>query len=133
MRIDGEEVSHIITVGEDITARVQANRAVARTERLAAVGRLAAGVVHEINNPLATISACAEALESRVNEGEFKESQGVDDLREYLGLIRSEAFRCKMITNGLLDFSRTRASDHVLVNLGDVIASAVRLLSHQKR
>jgi len=94
---------------------------------------LAAGVVHEINNPLATISACAEALESRVNEGEFKESPGVDDLREYLGLIRSEAFRCKMITNGLLDFSRTRASEHVLVNLGDVIASAARLLSHQQR
>src|SRR6185503_2949150 len=64
---------------------------------------------------------------------EFKESPGVDDLREYLGLIRSEAFRCKMITNGLLDFSRTRASEHVLVNLGDVIASAARLLSHQQR
>ena len=39
----------------------------------------------------------------------------VEDLREYLGLIRSEAFRCKMITNGLLDFSRTRASDHVTI------------------
>ncbi len=127
------EVSHVIAIGEETTARVEAHRAVARAEKLAAIGRLAAGVVHEINNPLATISACAEALESRVNEGEFKESSGVDDLREYLGLIRSEAFRCKMITNGLLDFSRTRASEHVLVNLGDVIASAARLLSHQQR
>jgi len=127
------EVSHVIAIGEETTERVEAHRAVARAEKLAAIGRLAAGVVHEINNPLATISACAEALESRVNEGEFKESQGVDDLREYLGLIRSEAFRCKMITNGLLDFSRTRASEHVLVNLGDVIASAARLLSHQQR
>jgi Signal transduction histidine kinase len=57
----------------------------------------------------------------------------VEDLREYLGLIRSEAFRCKMITNGLLDFSRTRASDHVTIDLGDVIGSVIRLLSHQKR
>lgn len=129
----GGEVSHVIAIGEETTARVEAHRAVARAEKLAAIGRLAAGVVHEINNPLATISACAEALESRVNEGEFKESPGVDDLREYLGLIRSEAFRCKMITNGLLDFSRTRASEHVLVNLGDVIAAATRLLSHQQR
>lgn len=128
-----EPVSHVITVGEDITARVEANRAVARAEKIAAIGRLAAGVVHEINNPLATIAACAEALESRVNDGEFKDSAAVDDLREYLGLIRSEAFRCKKITNGLLDFSRTRPAAHTPVSLGDIISSATRLLSHQQR
>ena len=127
------EVTHVITVGEEVTDRVEANRAVARAEKLAAVGRLAAGVVHEINNPLATISACAESLEARLNEGAFDDSPEVGDLREYLGLIRSEAFRCKSITNGLLDFSRTRASDHSFVNLGEVITSAIRLLSHQKR
>jgi two-component system NtrC family sensor kinase len=68
-----------------------------------------------------------------VNEGEFKDSAGLADLREYLGLIRGEAFRCKVITNGLLDFSRTRMTEFVLVNLADVIASAARLLSHQQR
>jgi two-component system NtrC family sensor kinase len=127
------EVSHVITVGEEITGRVEATRAVARAEKLAAIGRLAAGVVHEINNPLATISACAEALESRVNEGAFNESEALDDLREYLGLIRSEAFRCKAITNGLLDFSHSRTLQHVPVNLGEVIYSVFRLVSHQQR
>lgn len=127
------QVTHVITVGEEVTDRVEANRAVARAEKLSAVGRLAAGVVHEINNPLATISACAESLEARLNDGEFNGSRGLEDLREYLGLIRSEAWRCKSITMGLLDFSRTRTSDHVTINLADVIRSAVRLLSHQKR
>lgn len=129
----GSDVTHVIAVGEDITARVEANRAVARAEKLAAVGRLASGVVHEINNPLATISACAEALESRLKEGAFAGSAALEDLREYLGLIRSEAFRCKSITTGLLDFSRTRALRHRPVNIAEVIASAARLVAHQQR
>ncbi|HEX8634928.1 MAG TPA: response regulator [Pyrinomonadaceae bacterium] len=133
MRVGGDEVSHVITVGEDITTRVEANRAVARTEKLAAVGRLAAGVVHEINNPLATIAACAEALETRVAEGAFGQSAEVEDLREYVSLIRSEAFRCKTITNGLLDFSRNRAGRHAPVEPGELLDAAARLLRHQKR
>ena len=135
MRVDDSaDVSHVITVGEDMTARVEADRAVARAEKLSAVGRLAAGVVHEINNPLATIAACAEALESRLSEGAFDASPDVEDLREYLALIRSEAFRCKSITNGLLDFSRKRGGDeHAPVRVGDVLASAARLINHQSR
>src|SRR5204863_1180974 len=129
----GDEVTHVIAVGEDITARVEANRAVARAEKLAAVGRLASGVVHEINNPLATISACAEALESRLQEGAFDGTEAVEDLREYLGLIRSEAFRCKNITTGLLNFSRTRSVRRRPIDLGEVISSAARLVAHQQR
>jgi two-component system, NtrC family, sensor kinase len=129
MYTDGDEVTHVITVGEDVTARVHANRAVTRSERLASVGRLAAGIVHEINNPLATISACAEALESRLDEGDI----AVEDLREYLGLIRSEAFRCKSITNGLLDFSRTRAGQPMPINVSNLVASVAKLVNHQRR
>jgi two-component system NtrC family sensor kinase len=134
MRADeGNEVTHVITVGENITARVKASRAVGRAEKLAAVGRLAAGVVHEINNPLATIAACAESLEKRIEEGSFNDSPDAGDLREYLGLIRDEAFRCKTITNGLLDFSRLRAGLRVPIDMAEIVKAAARLVTHQQR
>src|SRR2546425_11603489 len=65
MRQDGQHISHVITIGEDVTEWRRAQQRLAETEKLAAVGQLAAGVMHEINNPLATILACCEALALR--------------------------------------------------------------------
>lgn len=127
------EVTHVITVGEDVTMRVEAIHAAGRAEKLAAVGRLAAGVVHEINNPLATISACAESLEARALEGSYGDSEEVEDLKEYLGLIRSEAFRCKSITNNLLDFSRMRTGNRFPIHAGEILRSSAKLIAHQRR
>src|SRR5438876_1225066 len=75
MRMDDEDISHVITIGEDVTAWRQAQQRLAQSEKLAAVGQLAAGVMHEINNPLATILACSEALSLRLADLPEQERQ----------------------------------------------------------
>lgn len=127
------EITHVITVGEDISMRVEAIHAVNRAEKLAAIGRLAAGVVHEINNPLATIAACSESLECRIDEDFIQKFKDGEDFKEYLALIRSETFRCKSITENLLNFSRVKSGNWSTVDVNSVIQSSVRLLEHQKR
>src|SRR5258705_4806235 len=68
MRQDGDDISHVITIGEDVTEWRDTQHRLAETEKLAAVGQLAAGGVHEINNPLAAIFARSEALVLRDDE-----------------------------------------------------------------
>src|SRR5256885_1819057 len=105
MRQDGQHISHVITIGEDITEWRQAQQRLSETEKLAAVGQLAAGVMHEINNPLATILACCEALALRTGELSAGDRHGYD---EYLKIVDTEVQRCRRIVDSLLDFSRSR-------------------------
>lgn len=106
-------------IRDDLDRQVQSRtREVIRSEQLASVGFLAAGVAHEINNPLASIAMCAESLESRLNALVSDEAES-QVARRYLSLIQSEAFRCKGITEKLLDFSR----------LGEVKRQATALLA----
>ena len=69
MRLDGDEITHVITIGEDVTEWHAVQGQILQAEKLAAIGQLAAGVMHEINNPLATISACVAAIQGRLDDG----------------------------------------------------------------
>ena len=130
MRVDDDEVTHVITIGEDLTEQKMAQQQVTHTEKLAAVGQLAAGVMHEINNPLATIGACVEALGLRRDELPEHLRQGID---EYLRIIESELARCDSIVNGLLDFSRPKGRAKREAQINQVVEDALFLVRHHDR
>jgi two-component system, NtrC family, sensor kinase len=126
MRLDDGPVTHVITVGEDITEWREAQDRFSQAEKLAAIGTLAAGIMHEINNPLATIAACAESLE-------LEEPDAPAPLRDGLRLIQSEVRRCKGITDSLLDFSRPKSGDKTLVDVNAAIERTTFILKHHSR
>lgn len=105
---------------------------VVRSEQLASVGFLAAGVAHEINNPLASIALCSESLESRLREllEDQADSPEVEIVRSYTEMIQNEAFRCKQITEKLLDFSRMGDSQKHATELRELVSSVIEMVQH---
>jgi two-component system, NtrC family, sensor kinase len=125
MRLEGDEITHVITIGEDVTGWRRVQEQILQSEKLAAVGQLAAGVMHEINNPLATISACVAAIEGRVAP--------VGQVAEYLEIIDREVDRCTRIVDGLLDFSRPKATPKRPVSPNALVEETLFLLKHHQR
>jgi two-component system, NtrC family, sensor kinase len=130
---DNNLVTHVITVGEEITEQKKMDSAIIHAAKLAGIGRLASGVVHEINNPLATIAACTEALQNRLEEAAIFSDETRADFREYLKLVNDETFRCKTITNNLLEFSRHREAEKRPHNLNYLIEQTLRLVKHHPK
>jgi two-component system NtrC family sensor kinase len=135
MRLSGEQdaVTHIITLGEEITEQKKMNEAILHAEKLTGIGRLASGVVHEINNPLATIAACAGALQGRLTEATALAEETRADFHEYLKIIHDESFRCKTITNSLLEFSRQRQAEKSALEIDYLVRQTLQLIKHHPK
>jgi two-component system, NtrC family, sensor kinase len=133
MRLGDGPVTHVITVGEDVTEWKGAQQRAAHSEKMAAIGQLAAGVMHEINNPLATISACAESVAVQLADLGATGVAVPPDCTEYMRYIDAEVHRCKGIIDGLLDFSRARPVAKEPLDLNDVIDRTLFLVGHHER
>jgi two-component system, NtrC family, sensor kinase len=116
------------------------SRQLVRSERLASVGFLAAGVAHEINNPLQAITLYSGALEGRLADlikalpatkapdgdvGQVREA--IEVITKYLKTILEEAFRCKRITERLLEVSRGGDGSRQPIDLVDLVQSVIQV------
>jgi two-component system NtrC family sensor kinase len=101
----------------------EAQAQLVQSEKLASIGQLAAGVAHEINNPLGVMLGFSQVI--------LKKLPTDSPLRKPLTSIEREGLRCKRIIQGLLDFSRRSAPAFKPVSLNDVVEAACELIEHQ--
>jgi PAS domain S-box-containing protein len=132
MEMEPGTVSHVITLADDITERKRLEESVYTNGKLASLGRLSAGVAHELNNPLAAIAGCVEGLISRAQDPELRKIAAFEDFPGYLKIIDDEIQRCKGIINNLLEFSRSREALQQSINVNEVLEQTLMLLSHHK-
>jgi signal transduction histidine kinase len=110
---------------DQMTALRRTQQQLVQSAKLAAIGELAAGVAHELNNPLTVILGHAQMLQAKADAG--------SPLAEKLGKIESEALRASKITRGLLDFSRRREPKHDPVSVNDLVPRALELIHSKLR
>jgi two-component system NtrC family sensor kinase len=133
MRMEDGDVTHVISIGEDITEWTTAQERWAQSEKLAAIGQLAAGVMHEINNPLATVAACAESLSLRLGDLRAAGAKVPPEADEFTRIIDHEVQRCKRIIDSLLTFSRPQSIDKLPTDLNAVVDQSIFLVKHHSR
>ncbi|MBL7173342.1 MAG: two-component sensor histidine kinase, partial [Desulfobacteraceae bacterium] len=132
-------VSMALIVSKKMVSRVEQadkekelmNEQVVETGKLASVGELAAGIAHEINNPVAIMVEEAGWIEDLLEEEEFKEGENLSEFKRALNQIRNQGKRCKDITHKLLSFARKTDSRIQEVDLNELIEELV-ILSEQR-
>ncbi len=111
-------------MANDIEQLRQLNEQLIRTEKLAAMGTLAAGVAHEVNNPLASISSLIQMLQSK---------QNIDaDTTDKLKLVSAQIQRISQVTGDMMNFARVRPAAKIYLDVNDVIKTSLRLASFDK-
>jgi PAS domain S-box-containing protein len=120
---DGGEIRGAVFIGLDLRVRRALETQVASSQKMAAVGLLAAGIAHEINNPLSGVVGYSKLLLERRDLP--------DDIRIKVQRISDSGERCRKIVEGVLLFSRQSGGDRNRVELSELIAGVVRIGEYQ--
>ncbi|MDQ7095179.1 ATP-binding protein [Desulfosporosinus sp. PR] len=115
-----EELIGVLAIMIDLREKRLLEAQVLRANRLAGLGELAAGIAHEIRNPLTAVKGYSQVLED--------ELEPADPKREYTGVIVKEVNRLDKIVQGLLDFARPSASRFEAANLNEVLEETLALV-----
>jgi two-component system sensor histidine kinase PilS (NtrC family) len=121
---DGTVLEDVIVTMTDLHDVRHMEREMRRSEQLATLGELAAGVAHEIRNPMASISGAVQVLRTEVK------SEG--DEAELMDLIVRESDRLNRIIDGVLDYTRDHSGSRSVHNLSDTAAGVARLVQHDQ-
>ncbi|MBI5361255.1 MAG: cache domain-containing protein [Planctomycetes bacterium] len=111
----------------DDKLKQQTQQVVFRSDRLAMIGQLAAGVAHEINNPLAGIRTYVKLINKEI--GEMGIADG--DFQKYLNLMDRETLRCSEVVRNLLNFARQTEPRLQMIDVNSVIKEALAFTEHQ--
>lgn len=112
-----------IEISKDITRDIMMQRSLMQQEKLASIGRLSAGVAHEINNPLTTVLTTVMLLQEDLTPE--------DPLYQELDIIARETLRCRKIVSSLLDFARQRHLKKEPLEVNPIVADSVALARKQ--
>ena len=125
-----QTVKHMVVADRE---KEMMNRQVIETGKLASVGELAAGIAHEINNPVAIMVEEAGWIGDLLEEEEFGKSGNLDEFQRALKQINTQGKRCKEITHKLLSFARKTDSRVQAVQVNDLIEEVVGLSAQRAR
>jgi two-component system NtrC family sensor kinase len=123
----------IVHYVKDVTAQKRLEQQLIRSDRLASLGTLVAGIAHEINNPLGIIAGYSEALIERAKDETLRKNKSFEDFPEYLETIHNEIFRCKGILGSLLDFARPSCGTFREIDINELIKEVILLVNHKAK